>query len=189
MKKLLLLCFISLLSLNAQAEWKLNDDQSSVNYISIKKSTAGEVNHFNTLSGSLNNGDASVVIDLSSVETNIPIRNERMQKMLFEVSKYASATITTKFESSKLASLKVGERYQEKADLNLDLHGITKKIIATVQVVKLSDSSVLVYSVHPVIINASDFGLANGVEALREIAKLPVISAAIPVTFSLVFTK
>jgi polyisoprenoid-binding protein YceI len=189
MKKLLLLCLTVLLSFNAQADWKLNDDQSSVNFISIKKSTVGEVNHFNSLSGSLKNGSARVVIDLSSVETNIPIRNERMQKMLFEVSKFSSATITAEIDSSKLDSLKGGERYQENINLILDLHGITNKITATVQVIKLSNSGILVYSVIPVIINASDFGLANGVEALREIANLPVISAAIPVTFSLVFNK
>ena len=180
---------MAMLSFNAQADWKLNDDQSSVNFISIKKSTVGEINHFNSLSGSLKDGRATVAIDLSSVETNIPIRNERMQKMLFEVSKFSTATITTKIDNARLDSLKGGDLYQDNVNLELDLHGITNKITATVQVVKLSSSSVLVYSVFPVVINASDFGLAAGVEALREIASLPSISTAIPVTFSLVFNK
>jgi polyisoprenoid-binding protein YceI len=180
---------MTLLSFNAYAAWELNNSQSSVNFVSVKKSAVGEIHHFNSLSGSLENGNAKVIINLSSVETNIPIRNDRMQSMLFEVSKYSSATITTKVDSSKLANLKNGERYQDNIDLTIDLHGISKKITSTVQVVKLTNSSVLVYSERPVVIKASDFGLAKGVEALRTVAKLPVISTAVPVTFSLVFNK
>jgi len=38
-----------------------------------------------------------------------------------------------------------------------------------------------------VVVNASLFNLADGVEALREIAGLPSISAAVPVSFVLSF--
>jgi hypothetical protein len=38
-----------------------------------------------------------------------------------------------------------------------------------------------------VILNAADFGLAGGVEALREIAGLNSISIAVPVTLNLQF--
>lgn len=189
MKKLLFLCFLTLLSFNVQAAWQLNNQQSLINFVSIKKSNVAEVHHFKSLSGTLSDKAAKVSIDLLSVETNIPIRNERMKSMLFDTSKYSSATITAAIDISTLNDLKVGQHYQEKLSLTLDLHGITNSVPATVGVVKLTDDSLLVYSVNPIIINASDFGLNKGIEALRSIAKLPVISSAVPVTFNLVFNR
>ncbi|MEN8180815.1 MAG: hypothetical protein ABFS39_19665 [Pseudomonadota bacterium] len=46
-----------------------------------------------------------------------------------------------------------------------------------------------VISISPVIVNAADFDLAQGVMELTKIAELPVISAAVPVTLSFVFDK
>ena len=189
MKKLLYLCLLALLSFNAQAAWQLNNEQSLINFVSIKASSIAEVHHFKSLSGSISDKTANVSIDLLSVETNIPIRNERMKSMLFDTSKYSSTTITTSIDPASFSDLKVGEHYQEKLNLMLDLHGITNAVPASVGVVKLDDDSLLVYSVNPVIINAADFGLNKGIEALRSIANLPVISSAVPVTFNLVFNQ
>ena len=189
MKKLLLVCLLTLLSFSALAGWQLDSKQSLINFVSIKKSTIAEVHHFKSLSGGVEDGVAKISIDLLSVETNIPIRNERMQSLLFDTSKYSSAFITATIDTSKLNSLTVGQRYQEELELKLDLHGITNNITATVSVTKLSDDSIMVHSVSPVILKASDFGLDQGIEALRSIAKLPVISLAVPVTFNLIFSK
>jgi hypothetical protein len=41
----------------------------------------------------------------------------------------------------------------------------------------------------PVVVNAPEFKLAEGVEALREIAGLPSISLAVPVSFVLAFDQ
>ncbi|WP_308873603.1 hypothetical protein [Thiothrix subterranea] len=46
-----------------------------------------------------------------------------------------------------------------------------------------------VTTVAPIVLNAADFDLAAGVTALREIAELPSISNAVPVTFFLNFVK
>jgi len=158
MKKVLSLFLMALWSLNAQAQadLQLNNKQSAINFVSIKKSTVGEVHHFKSLSGTYRNGEAKVEIDLSSVETSIPIRNKRMQNMLFDVSQYPLATITTKLDSATLDKLNVGQYIQEKLDLTLNLHGIVNKVSATVNIVKLSNNVILVYSVYPVMINASD---------------------------------
>ena len=186
MKILIILCF-TIMSFSAQADWKLNNDQSSINFISIKKSSVGEVHTFKSLSGSLKEGKASVSIDLSSVDTNIPIRNDRMKSMLFEVAKFLSATVTTTIDQSKVASLNDGESFQESVKLLLTLHGVTNEVSSVVQVVKLTNNRILVNATHPIIIKAADFGLVDGIEALRNIAKLPVISTAVPVTFTLLF--
>ena len=39
------------------------------------------------------------------------------------------------------------------------------------------------------IVSAGDFGLGEGIEVLRDVAGLASISAAVPVTFNLVFTQ
>ena len=68
------------------AEWTLSPD-SSVKFLSTKNTNITEVHEFTQVSGSVSDqGSAKIAIDLSSVETGIEIRNERMQSMLFNVS-------------------------------------------------------------------------------------------------------
>jgi hypothetical protein len=54
-------------------------------------------------------------------------------------------------------------------------------------VAKLGRQRLLVTSERPLLLNAADVGLADGVERLREIAGLPSISPAVPVSFVLLF--
>ena len=67
------------------------------------------------------------------------------------------------------------------------LHGTQLSVTLDLNVARLSETRVLVSSRKPVIINAGQVGLAAGVEALREIAGLPSISPAVPVTFLMYF--
>ncbi|MFV0275687.1 MAG: hypothetical protein ACK5HY_00645, partial [Parahaliea sp.] len=46
-----------------------------------------------------------------------------------------------------------------------------------------------VVTTRPVVVNAGDFDLVKGIEALRQVAGLKTISTAVPVTFSLVFSE
>ena len=54
---------------------------------------------------------------------------------------------------------------------------------------KMQDGIVRVRSIEPFIVNASQFDLSGGIEKLRELASLPSIATAIPVTFSLEFVS
>jgi polyisoprenoid-binding protein YceI len=173
----------------AQADWKLDNDQSLVNFVSIKQSTIGEVNYFRSLSGTIKDNKANIKINLSSVETNIPIRNDRMKSMLFKVAKFEYAFITVDLDATKLEKMGLGDNFRENVSIALTLHGISKKIASDIQVFKLTNGRILVQSEYPIIINAEDFNLVSGIEALRTIAKLSTISTVVPVTFSLVFTK
>ena len=83
-------CLLTLMSLvlssNAFANWELLNDESSLNYVSVKNSSVGEVNGFKNLSGSLeDDGKLSVEIDLASVDTKVAIRDDRMKSVLFEL--------------------------------------------------------------------------------------------------------
>ena len=70
----------------AQADWALSDS-SRIGFVSIKNNSIGENNAFERVSGSISaSGEVSLSVDLSSVETGVGIRNERLQKMLFEVA-------------------------------------------------------------------------------------------------------
>lgn len=189
MRSLLLSALLLATPLWAQAAWQLSEDQSSVNYVSTKNNAVGEINTFGQLSGAIDAQESRVVIDLSSVDTGIDIRNERMQKMLFETEAFGEAVVTVPLGEEALSDLAVGELRRDTTTLSLTLHGETLELPADMQVVRLDESTLLIHSVSPVIVSAGDFGLGEGVEALREVAGLSSISSAVPVTFSLVFTQ
>jgi len=188
MKKIVMLCMLCMPMSGWAAEWSLDAGESSLHFVSVKKGTVGEVHHFNTLHGSLDGGQALVSVDLTSVETGVAIRNERMQTMLFDVSHFATATVSADVSSLKLAALKPGETVSATVPLTLSLHGIEQQLPVEVTVVGLADGALLVSSRAPIIIKAADFGLGDGIEALRDAAKLPSIAAAVPVTFQLRFS-
>ena len=71
----------------------------------------------------------------------------------------------------------------------VSLHGESRPIPMSVVVARTGDNSLLVTSEKPVVVNAPEFKLAEGVEALREVAGLPSISLAVPVSFVLSFSK
>jgi polyisoprenoid-binding protein YceI len=66
------------------------------------------------------------------------------------------------------------------------LSGTTKPITAKLRVVKLTAQRLLVETRAPLLINATDFGLEAGVEALRSVMGLNLVSSVVPVSFSVV---
>ncbi len=78
----------------AMGEMTLDNSLSSLSFVSVKKGTTGEVHTIDKLSGSLSvEGDLLVTLDLSSVNTKIAIRDERMQEHLFETGSNPVATV------------------------------------------------------------------------------------------------
>ncbi len=171
------------------AEWTLSPD-SSVKFLSTKNTNITEVHEFTQVSGSVSDkGNAEIAIDLTSVETGIGIRNERMQSMLFNVSDYATATVSADLPETMMLALKNGETATSLLPLTLELHGEKKDIEADVLATAAADGHVIVTTQSPVLVNAGEFKLAKGVEALREVAGLDRITTTVPVTFTLLFTE
>ncbi len=187
MKNVLVLIMFSLISLSVHAAKNLNSDKSTIHFVSVKKSSIGEVHQFKTFSGKIESGNIEVEIALDSVETQIPIRNQRMRELLFETVKFPNAIIKTQVDAQQLSSLKPGSRLSASVELKVSLHGHVVEVPAELLIIKLSANQVLVSSASPVVINVKDFGLEKGVDALREVAGLPSISTSIPATFNLVF--
>ncbi len=190
LRKTLLMLTLAAMTTAASAQWRLNADESSIDYVSIKKSKAGELNTFGKLKGVIDtDGKATVVISLASVKTNIPIRDERMQSMLFEVDRFPEATVSLSVDYSRIEQMKPGESFVQPVKLSLSLHGEENELETDLRVVRLSNGRLLVATVRPLIIDAEAFSLGKGVAALREVAKLPSISTAVPVTVDLLFEK
>jgi len=186
----LILLVISLIAFPAFSAWQLDNDKSSLTFISIKKSDVAEVHHFNQLVGNVDNsGKVSFVIDLISVDTNIAVRNERMKEFLFNTDVFPKAKFTTQLDMAKFNAIAKNSSGVMKLTGEIDLHGNIQKVIVDVLVAKLSDSQFIVSSMKPVLLNAQKFGLDTGVQKLKELAKLPSISNAVPVSFVLSFNQ
>ncbi len=185
----LLLVMLSLFSANSfAAEWQLDPTSSQLSFISTKKVNVAETHHFNNIQGSVDSqGQLILEIDLASVDTNIAVRDERMKTFLFEIDKFTTATITAAIDTSDIDAIAEGASAALTIDAELDLHGEKKPLQIDIVVTRLVGAKLSVVSVQPVILNLSDFSLVAGVEKLMELAKLPSISQAVPVSFYLIF--
>ena len=174
----------------AWADWELDNTQSMVNFVSIKNNLVGENNTIKALEGSIAvDGQAKLTIHLSSVETLIEIRNQRMRELLFETAKFPVATVTAQVDPSLFAASNGGGVRQIDLPIRLAMHGREKDLSALVSVVVEDDGDLVVTTTHPVLVNAVDFGLEGGVEALREVAGLNSISSVVPVSMQLKFVR
>jgi polyisoprenoid-binding protein YceI len=185
---ILLVVGFSFMSLNVAADWTLDPDQSSLNFVSIKNGNTAENHRFAELEGKVaNSGQVTVGVHLASVDTKIPIRDERMQEMLFDTKKTPMAEITARVDIAGFEQMKEGAIANKDVNLTLSLHGKSMDYDTLMQVVKLASGDIAVSTEQPLLVKAEDFGLAGGIEALREIAGLSSIATAVPVTANLVF--
>lgn len=172
------------------AAWTLDNDSSQVSFVSVKAGDAGEVHRFTEISGELlADGNASVTIQLASVDTLIPLRDERMRELLFQTGLFPTASLSANINMDALNALEPGDSMDMAANLALDLHGHQIALAADMIVARLGDHRLMVSSRKPIIVNAASVDLVNGIEALREIAGLPSISKAVPVSFVLTFDE
>ncbi|MEO0438237.1 MAG: YceI family protein [Pseudomonadota bacterium] len=179
--------FLLIGSAAATAGWELDSERSSVQFLSVKNAMIAELHHFKSLTGGVNDeGAAQIVIDLDSVETLIPIRNERLRKMLFETIQFPAATLQVDVPDT-LTGLAAGETAQLALPVTVEFHGKSKSYDAQLQATKLADGSLEVSVLEPLVVYADDFELAEGILALKEIAGLTSISTAVPVTARLRF--
>ncbi len=169
--------------------WQLLNEESNLNFISIKKGNIAEIHRFKQLSAYVENNQVKLIVDLNSVDTKIAIRDQRMRDFLFETTKFAEATFSAELPSDFLSSMKVGASQKLTLSGEIALHGQTQKVLTKVRVAKLSDEKVVINAIEPVIINAENFALADGVAKLQALAGLPSISRAVPLTFTLTFAQ
>lgn len=176
---------------SAQAEWQLLSDQSQLSYTTTKvfpgaEDSAAENNRFAQLEGSVgDDGKAEVRILLDSVNTNVAIRDERMRSIVFQTEQFPVATVSARVPEGVLAEAGL---HQIDLPLQLDMHGVQKSMTVPVSVVN-ETSRVLVTSMSPVLVDATDFGFGGGIQELTRLAGLMHIPMTVPVSFNLVFQQ
>lgn len=181
----LLSLFLITAAANA-ASWQIDNAQSQLSFVSVKKSTIAEVHHFEWISGSLSaSGEFALEIDLTSVNTGIEIRDSRMKEFFFETGAYPTADLKATVDPAIFSELATGASKPISVDASLDLHGQQQPLSLNLVVTRISDQELLVVSAQPVILNVADFNLVKGLEKLRDLAGLPSISQAVPVSFYL----
>tara|TARA_Y100000588_G_scaffold254714_1_gene269235 strand:- start:2461 stop:3024 length:564 start_codon:yes stop_codon:yes gene_type:complete len=168
--------------------WTLDNTASSLAFATVKASDIGESHRFKSISGVVSSdGEVAIEIDLASVDTGIPIRDERMGEHLFQVIQFPTAQFNTSINLDDVGSIRLGGAKKLAVQGELIVGTSRLKLAFDVLVWRLADQSMVVSTVQPVIVNAASLNLVSGVEKLREIAGLPSISKAVPVTFSLTF--
>jgi len=175
---------------NAQAQWQLINESSQLNFVSTKATHIAEAHTFTKLQGSVSDaGKTTLTIDLASVETMIPIRNQRMGAMLFEIATFPTAEFSAQIDLGTLNQLNVGAMQDMLLKGELSLRSTTIPLSANVRVTKLEGNRVQVQTLKPIILNANSLSVVEGIEKLRNVAGLPSISHSVPVTFSLIFRQ
>jgi polyisoprenoid-binding protein YceI len=91
------------------AAWTLDNDTSQVSFVSVKAGDAGEVHRFTEISGGLSaDGKASVIIQLASVDTLIPVRDVRMREILFQTDLFPTASLSADIDMDALNAIAPG---------------------------------------------------------------------------------
>jgi len=174
----------------AMSQWKLDNNNSTVSFLTIKKQHIAENHHFTVLSGTIAaQGEVNLSIDLTSVNTKIAIRDDRMKEHLFNTNVFSHAKFNAQLSSKELSSIEVGTSKRLSVTGKISLHGQQQEFTASVMVVMLSDKNMLVTSLEPLLIKAQDFDLVTGINKLQKLANLPSIGYTVPVSFVLSFVN
>jgi hypothetical protein len=186
--RLIIALLLVLVAAPCLADSVLLSDESSLSFVSVKNVDGAEAHRIANLTGSLSDaGDFTVDIHLDSVDTQVPIRDERMRGVLFDTGTYPLARVTGSVEASLLDGLTDGGSTLVAVPFGLDLHGQKTELTAQVRITR-AGNAIEVTTVSPVMLQAASVGLDQGIEQLREIAGLQSIGKAVPVYFVLRFT-
>ena len=189
--KTYLMAATALLALSGPAlaqSWELNPAASRLAYGSVKSDYIGEVNHFTGLTGTVSeDGSAVVEVDLSSVQTNVDTRNERMVEYVFQNT--ANATISTDIDMDMVMALGVGESAVMESDATLALVGQEISLFTELFVTRLGEGSVMVTTNDMLFLAADEAGIDGAIDTLMELAGLDSITRAVPETLRYVFEE
>lgn len=180
--------FVAGLGASKAQEWRLDSGASHFYMQTAKANSIVEIHQFTGLQGNVSpDGNARVSIDLTSVSSGIDVRDVRMRYLLFETYKFPNAEVTAKLDLNRLRQVLSTTRMMYPLTFTLSLHGLTKQFETLVYVTRLSDNTVSVSTVKPIVVNTDDFALTAGLNKLSEaINGTPIVSAA-SFTFDLVF--
>ncbi|MFB4393932.1 MULTISPECIES: YceI family protein [unclassified Pseudomonas] len=177
------------LSLPAHANWHLDGESSRLSFITGKNGDTAELHRFLVLHGKVErNGAASLSIEMESISSGIPLRDERMREDLFEVSRFPKATVQAQLDLRPINDLANGAQLELRLPLTLTLHGHSHNFNALLLATRLDERRFQVVTLEPLLLRAEDYDLLPGLERLRKFAGLNSINPSVPVSAVLIFT-
>ena len=175
--------------LPAHADWYLDNESSRLSFVTTKNTDIAEVHRFLVLHGKVDRqGAATLEVELESISSGIPLRDERMRNALFQIKTFSEALISAQINLQPINDLAPGAQLELRLPLNVTLHGKTQTYSAELLATRLDDRRFQVVTLEPLVVHAEDFDLLPGVAALRKAAGLSQISLSVPVGAVLIFT-
>ncbi|RBH55074.1 MULTISPECIES: YceI family protein [Pseudomonas] len=184
----LFLALLGVLALPAQANWYLDNESSRLSFISTHNADISEVHRFLTLHGKIDGqGLATLEVELESVSTGIPLRDERLRRDLFEIKTWPEARIVAQINVQPISDLAPGAQLELRLPLVVKLRGKEHSYNAELLATRLDDRRFQVVTLEPLVLHAEDFDLLPGLATLRKAAGLSAISLSVPVGAVLIF--
>ena len=125
---------------------------------------------------------------MDSVNSGIPLRDEQMRDNLFEVERFAEATVKAQIDLQPINDLADGAQIELRLPLTVTLHGQSHSYSVLLLATRLDARRFQVVTLEPLVLRAEDFGLLQGLESLRKFARLKSINPSVPVSAVLIFT-
>lgn len=185
----LLPVLLGVLALPAHASWYLDNESSRLSFVTTKNGDIAEVQRFLVLHGKVDRkGVAKVQVELESVSTGIPLRDERLRNDLFEIKSFPEAEIRAQIDIQPINDLAPGAQLELRLPLTVSLHGKEHSYNAELLATRLDDRRFQVVTLEPLVLQAADFDLVPGLNALKKMAGLKGIGLSVPVGAVLIFT-
>ena len=174
----------------SQAAWQLDPAQSQLRFVSVKNGVVAEVHKFSQLSGNwAADGKVTIQIPVATLDTMIPIRNERIWQYVLQAELFSAITVSAELNQDSLAKLAIRDSMLLELPLNVTIATETVALNAKLRITKLSANTLQAVTEAPLMLNTSSFKLTDGVAKLQELAGLNSIDALVPVSFTVRFNQ
>lgn len=170
------------------ANWQLDNEKSSLYFVSVKNDVVAETHRFNQLTGSWDGKTVSIAVPVMSMQTNIPIRNERIWQYVLHAEQFANIQVSVPLSTDSIAALTVNSSMLIDLPLTVTIAKEQATVNSKVRITKLSDNTLQATSETPLMLNTNSFKLTAGVAKLQELAGLKRIDPLVPVSFNVRFT-
>ena len=176
-------------SLSAQANWYLDGESSRLSFITTQNANVADVHRFLVLHGKVDRkGLAQLRIEMDSVNSSVPLRDERMRDVLFDFKHFPEAQISAQIDLQPINDLASGAQLELRLPVTVSLRGKQHTYQAELLATRLDERRFQVVTLEPLMLQAEDFGLQPELETLRKLAGLSAISFSVPVNAVLIFT-
>lgn len=176
-------------SLSAQASWYLDGESSRLSFITTQNANVANKHRFLVLHGKVDRkGHAQLRIEMDSVNSAVPLLDERMRDQLFDFKHFPEAQITAQINLQPINELAPGAQVELRLPVTVSLRGKQHTYEAELLATRLDEQRFQVVTLEPLMLQAEDFGLQPDLETLRKSAGLSAISFSVPVNAVLIFT-